>query len=87
VGGAAKYDPRSKKYAEYKCDVCNHIECFDITFNPTFNFTKSRRCPKCLSLGTDDYKKNIQQQIETIILDIEEKQKKKAELEKELQKL
>ncbi len=87
TGGGAEYDPRCKKYAEYKCDVCNHLECFDITSNPTFNFTKTRKCPKCNSIGIEDYKKNIQLQIEKIISDIESAQKKKEELEKELSNL
>lgn len=87
IGGGANYDPRQRKYAEYLCDNCNHIECFDITCNPTFNFTKSRRCPKCGSLGVDDYKLNIKKQIDQIISDIDKAQKKKEELEKELSNL
>ena len=86
-GGGAHYDPRRRTYAEYQCDVCNHIECFDITTNSTFNYTKSRSCPKCGSHGKEDYKKNIQSQIEKIITDIEQAQRKKEELEKELQNL
>lgn len=86
-GGGQDYDPRQKRFAEYLCDVCGKIECFDITTNATFNFTKARKCPKCGSLGEEDYKRNIQQQIDKIISDIDKAQKKKEELEKELQKL
>jgi DNA replicative helicase MCM subunit Mcm2 (Cdc46/Mcm family) len=85
------HDPRQKKYAEFVCSSCGHIETFDVTANNTFDFVRERKCPKCKSFGDNDRidnlkaeinrltvtKNNIDVQIEKFEREIEELENKK----------
>jgi predicted nucleic-acid-binding Zn-ribbon protein len=59
-------DPRQKKYAIYKCDVCQHEESYDVTNNPTFDYTSAKRCPNCKSLSNEEYIESLRKKIDNL---------------------
>jgi rubredoxin len=68
--GGADYDPRQRVWAEFVCSNCGHIEDIDISGGKeaTFIFDQERLCPKCHTYNSDDYKKNLQAEIEKLTL-------------------
>lgn len=60
-------DPRQKKYAIYKCDVCQHEESYDVTNNPTFDYNSVKRCPNCKSLSNEEYVDSLRKKIDNLI--------------------
>ena len=82
------YDPRSKKFAEYKCSICGHIECIDITFSENkHNFKKLIPCKKCGQLDSEDMTNQIKTEINELIKTINLCESKKEKLQKQLNEL
>ena len=66
-GGGADHDPRQKHWAEFICSSCGNVEDIDITGRSSeFDFNRVRKCPKCKALNPDDYKKNLESEIEKL---------------------
>lgn len=62
----ADHDVRQKRFAEYTCSICGHIEDFDITTNPNFDFSRDRKCPKCGAVSEEDRISNLQSEVERL---------------------
>jgi superfamily II helicase len=69
-GGGAEYDPRRKKWAEFKCECCGKEQHIDVTANNTFDYGKERICPDCGQKGINDYESNLKAEIEKLTADM-----------------
>ena len=86
-GGGADHDPRQKHWAEFICSSCGNVEDIDITGRSSeFDFNRVRKCPKCKALNLDDYKKNLESEIEKLSIAKKECIRKIQELDTEMYK-
>lgn len=79
------HDPRQKIWAEFECTCCREKNHIDVTtMMHTFDFKRERVCPKCKKTSPEDYKKNLQKEIERLT---ETKQNIDIQIEEMISKL
>jgi hypothetical protein len=59
TGGGADYDPRSKLWSVWQCDVCGEESDIECRPNVDMKFNEARKCPECHSFGKEDHAKQL----------------------------